>query len=700
MKGTQGLARPMRHPAAMLLVAALMGPSLALPGAAFQHGGSDLPLPAPTVVRALAVAETSTGFVGSLSTVSITAAPGGTGHVFVDTSPLAQVDMQGSARLAVRVAAAVTGLPLQDHDYFFVVRSPAPVIGGPSAGGILTVGTIAALKGWAVNQSVMMTGTITPSGDIGPIGGLLEKVEAAARGGATLFLFPEGQENVTRLTSGVFRGAPVHVPSHCATLGIRCIPVSTVEDAVRHVTGHAFDRPSLGGNVTSEDFLVTMRPLAQNLTQQARQLVQETSAHFDRAARSIPAQTREALQRSLAEASRAQLQAQTAYDEGRYYTASSRSYQASLAARSVDYSTGLFEAPNRDAYVRALLDDAEARAAGAVANATLDARGVSLEALGAAQERATEAERAAASARAQYQSGDAGAALGFAAQARERSESVRWWLDIARRAPGGLRDLDREVLNRTARDLVDTAREAIVYAQVILQEEGLPAPELLGGAGGAADLLDRAEADLARGFLPAAVFEAVGAEVRAAAALEVAGAGAQALDAKLQRARERAAAAIVEARAGGLEPILAQSYFELAGDLPEPEDALAFYNTARSVALLGKGFFAPDAEPRASRFVGFLPTLAPAPLGAFASAGGALVLAGALVLGLLLGGGVGILATHALRPAPPRSSWLPPRPPPAPPADEPAKVDPFLEYSEGAPPPPPRLGEDLAPPRR
>lgn len=680
--------------------AALLALLLLVSPAPAQEGARTLQLPEPTVVRALAVAEAPEGFVGSVSTVSIGAAPGGSGHVFVDTQPLAHVDVQGSARLAVRVASAVTGLPLQAYDYFFVVRSDAPVIGGPSAGAVLTVGTIAAVKAWPVNQSVMMTGTINPDGDVGPIGGLLEKIEAAAKEGATLFLFPEGQENVSRLGAVGFFGAPqlVSVYDHCASLGIRCMAVGHVEEAVRHITGHTFEPRAPPGNVTSQDFLAIMRPLASNLTSQARGLVQDTSNHYDRAARSLPASLRDSLGDELGRASRAVVQAGTAYDEGRYYTASSRSYQASVAARYVDYALGLFEASDRDAYLRGRLDDADQRARQAVEDARRDARSLAhLEGLGAAQERATEAERAVGAARTAYAQGDALSALPWAAQARERSASVSWWLDIAERAGGPGGPLGAEVLNRTARDLLDTAREAIVYAQIILQEAGAN-PSLLSGQGGAADLLERAEADVARGFVPAAIFEAIQAEVRASAALELAASGPQMVESKLQRARERAAQAIVQARADGLEPVLAQSYFEFAGDLPDPDDALAFYQTARSVALLGHSFFAPQSEPRASRFVGFADVPEPPAPGLIAAAGGAVVVAASFALGLGLGAAVAIVLARSLRAAP--RSMLPPSPPPPPAPEAPAPVDPFLEYGDAPPSQGPRddAGDGAQPP--
>jgi len=58
-------------------------------------------------VYAPAVAQTESGNVGVISTITVTIQSHGSGRVFVDTLPLAQVDMQGSARLAVKVASAL-----------------------------------------------------------------------------------------------------------------------------------------------------------------------------------------------------------------------------------------------------------------------------------------------------------------------------------------------------------------------------------------------------------------------------------------------------------------------------------------------------------------------------------------------------------------------------------------------------------------
>ena len=58
-------------------------------------------------VYAPAVASTDNGYVGVISTITVTIQDNGSGRVFVDTLPLTQIDMQGSARLAVKVASAL-----------------------------------------------------------------------------------------------------------------------------------------------------------------------------------------------------------------------------------------------------------------------------------------------------------------------------------------------------------------------------------------------------------------------------------------------------------------------------------------------------------------------------------------------------------------------------------------------------------------
>ena len=75
---------------------------------------------------------------------------------------------------------------------------------GPSAGGVMAVGFAALLKGDQVRRGIAMTGTISKDGTIGPVGGIPDKIRAAAREGYRTILIPQGQRddprwNLTRL---------------------------------------------------------------------------------------------------------------------------------------------------------------------------------------------------------------------------------------------------------------------------------------------------------------------------------------------------------------------------------------------------------------------------------------------------------------------------------------------------------------------
>src|SRR5659263_446885 len=132
----------------------------------------------------------------------------GTGHVFVDTNPYTQVDLQGSARIAAMVASDVLGVDEKSYDFYYIIEVGSPIIGGPSAGGALTVATIAAMNNWKIKPGIAMTGMIDPDQTIGPVGGIPFKLEAAAAKNTTLFLVPRGQLIVNITNTTAFRRGP------------------------------------------------------------------------------------------------------------------------------------------------------------------------------------------------------------------------------------------------------------------------------------------------------------------------------------------------------------------------------------------------------------------------------------------------------------------------------------------------------------
>jgi predicted S18 family serine protease len=129
---------------------------------------------------------------GALIDISVEIQPG-EGRVLVQTTPLMGVVFQDAANTAVFVAENKTGKSLSHSDIIFSINAndQIPGVDGPSAGALMTLITISAIENnTKLNDSITLTGTIDNEGNIGAIGGALEKAKAAKAGGKTLFLIP------------------------------------------------------------------------------------------------------------------------------------------------------------------------------------------------------------------------------------------------------------------------------------------------------------------------------------------------------------------------------------------------------------------------------------------------------------------------------------------------------------------------------
>jgi len=122
----------------------------------------------------------------------------GSGRILVNTVPRIGIDIQTSARTAVLVAEAVTGISLSSTDVILTITAgqEAEIVDGPSAGAAITTALIASITETELTEGVYMTGTINSDGTIGPVGGIPEKAIAAAENGAQTFLVPEGQGTI------------------------------------------------------------------------------------------------------------------------------------------------------------------------------------------------------------------------------------------------------------------------------------------------------------------------------------------------------------------------------------------------------------------------------------------------------------------------------------------------------------------------
>ncbi len=78
--------------------------------------------------------------------------------------------------------------------------------GGPSGGMIFAIGVIELLteKDLLQGRHIAGTGTISSDGKVGPIGGINQKILAAHRAGATLFIAPAGNKaDISRVPVGI-----------------------------------------------------------------------------------------------------------------------------------------------------------------------------------------------------------------------------------------------------------------------------------------------------------------------------------------------------------------------------------------------------------------------------------------------------------------------------------------------------------------
>jgi hypothetical protein len=99
---------------------------------------------------------------------------------------------------------------------------------GPSAGAAMTVGFLALLRGDHIQRGIALTGTIEPTGRIGQVGAIPDKVRAAAREGYRTILIPQGQ----------FSDPRWELSSLAMRLNVSVKEVATIDDAYEHMTGH------------------------------------------------------------------------------------------------------------------------------------------------------------------------------------------------------------------------------------------------------------------------------------------------------------------------------------------------------------------------------------------------------------------------------------------------------------------------------
>lgn len=185
------------------------------------------------------------GPVGDAHTARVTVSRSTTGELKVSfaESEVGGIGSMWKAAGWTAVALSSILLGVDPRQYEFTIDPGVGLIDGPSAGGLTTIGVLAAILGHDVRTDAAMTGTINPDGSIGPVGGIPQKLEGAAEANKTLVLVPASQ----RFDIDLKTGETVDLIEFGETVGVTVRPVTTVYEAYEILTGDPLPRPAGSG---------------------------------------------------------------------------------------------------------------------------------------------------------------------------------------------------------------------------------------------------------------------------------------------------------------------------------------------------------------------------------------------------------------------------------------------------------------------
>ncbi len=191
-------------------------------------------------LQGLWVSHRSEGSVGGVNDMTVNVSPGTSGNIAVGVIEGEVFGTGAQWRVASWSAAlAASNLLNVDLSKLKISYEVAGRIDGPSAGCLMTVGTLAGMLGDDVREDVTMTGTINPDYTVGPVGGIPHKLEGAAAAGKKIVLVPAGQrmdydDNLQEWVDVVRVGAD---------LGLEVIEVGDVFEAYEHFTDRSLPEP-------------------------------------------------------------------------------------------------------------------------------------------------------------------------------------------------------------------------------------------------------------------------------------------------------------------------------------------------------------------------------------------------------------------------------------------------------------------------
>lgn len=462
---------------------------------------------------------------GGTATVHLETRPG-SGSVYIDSFPLTRLDTQISMRFARDYACSLADIDCSRRDFFYTLRAPTSIIGGPSAGAAMSVLAYAHLTDLSLDESTAMTGTVNAGGLIGPVGGIEEKVVAAREAGFSRVLVPAFDEEVS-------------------VEGIEVVRVIDVEEAILYFTGEDVRSPP-ADIVVPDAYRAQMERVASQLCDRAERLSETVNASNSSAD-------------FLSRASVASAQTD-------FYSAASFCFSANLDLQRRHFE----EKPQSElrAIVRQLRDDIS------VFDEEVSSYDVStiadLEIFMVVRERLVESFDTLED---EDMNNISSSRVAFAL---ERFSSARAWSSFLGQVPSQEIDLSDEQLRMSCSQRVAEAQERLNYVQFLLESPLTDTREVVNNA-----LEDQRQEEWAL-----CLFKATKAKAEADSVITAVSAG-ENLNETVRRQREKAQGALATQSARGNFPIISYAYYEYSSSVDDVFSANLYSSYALELANLG-----------------------------------------------------------------------------------------------------------------
>lgn len=466
------------------------------------------------------------------------------------------------------VASDIMGVNENAYDFYYIITIDSPIIGGPSAGGALTVATIAAMNNWDIKSGIAMTGMINPDETIGPVGGIPFKLQAASTNNVKLFMVPQGQLIVNITNTTIRRGRlittqtieeRVDLTKLGKKLNVDVKEVRTIQDAVLEFTGHDIKKPSIDKTVFTSNYLNLLEPLATRLKDESKNMLKDSSS----------------IQNDfIKNAADLQNKADNLAKDKKYYAATSFYFESMINILAAQWNYQYNQENNKDQFITQISENVEKQIKDSekdLDNAKLN--GISdIEVIGAAESRIEEANNILENIKTLEPTNQASNIINSLAFANERAKTAQWWLSLAK--PSG-KTIPQDVIKERAVWYLGQAQSINTYMQTLISESG---SNSVGNIGDTTIV----QKEIEKGYYSGALFDSLKSISISSTVIGLLGVEDPSI--RIDQSSSSAQDAINEARSKGIEPTLAISAFEYAGTLANPLDKIYQYSYAKNVA--------------------------------------------------------------------------------------------------------------------